>query len=295
MKWIQQYIDYKGITVYNFEKKLGTRSTIHKAIKSNSKLRSDILSKIIETFSDIRAEWLLTGEGEMIKETPQKQPIMSKNSLIKQNILQYIDYKRITKYKFYKLTGITRGFLDSSSGSSEETIAKFIAYFKDVNISWLLTGEGEMLKETPQNQPIKLPKTPQKKISTDPRIYEIQELTAQLHLTAFGIGKDLGIATETIKNIIINGPRATRSKTLAIVLKYLHQKAGHTGTAELAEEFILKEPTTNYLKINEFNKLSIEEKLTHLHKQLITHDKKTAIGLKSVELILKTVTNRQKL
>jgi len=205
MKWIQQYIDYKGITVYNFEKKLGTRSTIHKAIKSNSKLRSDILSKIIETFSDIRAEWLLTGEGEMLKNTPQK------------------------------------------------------------------------------------------KISTDPRIYEIQELTAQLHLTAFGIGKDLGIATETIKNIIINGPRATRSKTLAIVLKYLHQKAGHTGTTELAEEFILKEPTTNYLKINEFNKLSIEEKLTHLHKQLITHDKKTAIGLKSVELILKTVTNRQKL
>ena len=216
MKWIQQYIDYKGITVYNFEKKLGTRSTIHKAIKSNSKLRSDILSKIIETFSDIRAEWLLTGEGEMLKETPQKQPI-------------------------------------------------------------------------------KLLKTPQKKISTDPRIYEIQELTAQLHLTAFGIGKDLGIATETIKNIIINGPRATRSKTLAIVLKYLHQKAGHTGTTELAEEFILKEPTTNYLKINEFNKLSIEEKLTHLHKQLITHDKKAAIGLKSVELILKTITNKQKI
>ena len=220
---------------------------------------------------------------------------MSKKSLIKRNILQYIDYKRITKYKFYQLTGITRGFLDSSSGSSEETIAKFIAYFKDVNISWLLTGEGNMLKETTLIQTVKLSKTPPKKTSTDPRIFEIQDLTTQLDLTAFGIGKDLGISTETIKNIIYNGPRATRSKTLAIVLRYMQQKAGHTGNTNLREEFISISTPNSKLKAEQFNKLSIEKKLNHLHKQLLRHDKKADLGLKSMEFLLKTISNKQKI
>lgn len=219
---------------------------------------------------------------------------MSKNSLIKQNILQYIDYKGITKYRFYQLTGITRGFLDSSSGSSEETIAKFITYFKDVNISWLLTGEGNMLKETESKQKLNYLKIPQKKITADPRIYEIQELATQLELTAFRISKDLGISIQTIKNILSNGPRATRSKIITTVLKYLQQKAGHTGTIELAKQFTLTNTPEKQLKITEFSKLSIEEKLNQLYNQLQKHDKKTDIGLKSIELILKKVSAKEK-
>lgn len=73
---------------------------------------------------------------------------MQENSLIKKNILQFIDYKRISKYKFYQETGITRGVLDQKNGISEENIARFLAYYKDVDANWLLTGRGEMLKKS---------------------------------------------------------------------------------------------------------------------------------------------------
>lgn len=66
-------------------------------------------------------------------------------SPIKKRILQYIDIKDISVYKFYKESAITRGILAQSNGISEENIAKFLAYANDVNPSWLLTGAGEIL------------------------------------------------------------------------------------------------------------------------------------------------------
>ena len=220
---------------------------------------------------------------------------MPKNSLIKRNILQYIDYKGISKYKFYKLTGITRGFLDSPSGSSEETIAKFISYFKDVDISWLLTGKGNMLKKPENKQKLNHPVPAQKKIIADPRIYEIQELASQLDLTSFGISKDLGISYQTIDNILLNGPRATRSKTLNEVLSYLQHKAGHTGTIELKKEFVIISSEESIKKAAAFNKLSIEEKLNELYKQIEHHHKKTDVAVKFIELIHKKISSKEKL
>lgn len=72
---------------------------------------------------------------------------MQEKSLIKQNILQFIDTKGISKYKFYQKTGITRGVLDQNNGMSEENTTRFLACFPEVNPEWLITGQGEMLKK----------------------------------------------------------------------------------------------------------------------------------------------------
>jgi repressor LexA len=73
---------------------------------------------------------------------------MQEKSLIKKNILHFIDFKGITKYKFYQDTGITRGILDQNNGMSEENTAIFLAYYSEVNSEWLLTGRGSMLKSS---------------------------------------------------------------------------------------------------------------------------------------------------
>ena len=72
---------------------------------------------------------------------------MQEKSLIKKNILQYLELKGISKYKFYQDTGVTRGVLDQNNGISEDNMLKFLAYFSDVNPEWFLTGEGSMLRE----------------------------------------------------------------------------------------------------------------------------------------------------
>ena len=68
-------------------------------------------------------------------------------SPIKQNILLYLERKGVTPYEFYKESGVTRGILQQNNGISEENIARFLAYATDVNIEWLLTGTGSMLKD----------------------------------------------------------------------------------------------------------------------------------------------------
>ncbi|MDR0872546.1 MAG: hypothetical protein LBN27_03630 [Prevotellaceae bacterium] len=76
---------------------------------------------------------------------------MQEKSLIKKNILKYLDFKGVSKYKFYQETGITRGVLDQNNGMSEENTAKFLAYYNDVATDWLLLGRGEMLKNSNKN------------------------------------------------------------------------------------------------------------------------------------------------
>lgn len=66
----------------------------------------------------------------------------------KERILQYLDYKGVTITKFLKETGIKRGFLDTDklkSAVSDVFLAIIIATYPDINLIWLITGNGEML------------------------------------------------------------------------------------------------------------------------------------------------------
>ncbi len=71
---------------------------------------------------------------------------MREISVIKQRILLYLDFKGITKYKFYQETGVTNGILSQSNGISEDNLLKFLSAYRDISLDWLLTGEGEMLR-----------------------------------------------------------------------------------------------------------------------------------------------------
>lgn len=71
---------------------------------------------------------------------------MQKKSPIKENIIKYLEFRNITRYKFYQKSGITRGILDQETGISEENISKFLACYPEVDVNWLLTSEGQMIK-----------------------------------------------------------------------------------------------------------------------------------------------------
>ena len=82
------------------------------------------------------------------------------NSIIKQRILQYLEFKGITKYKFYKEAKVTSGILSQGNGIAEDNLLKFCFYAPDINAEWLLMGRGEMINQDvePELMPAKTKK-----------------------------------------------------------------------------------------------------------------------------------------
>ena len=65
---------------------------------------------------------------------------------IQERILQYLENKDITPYKFCKDLGFPMGYLNKRGVIGTDKYLKIIKYCKDLSPEWLLTGEGDMLK-----------------------------------------------------------------------------------------------------------------------------------------------------
>lgn len=90
MHWLKKFIDYKGLSVLSFEKSIATRSAIDKAIKNSSNLRSSLLAKIIEVYPDIEPHWLLTGQGNMLKNNT-KEVLEIKKTVTEKELQTVVD------------------------------------------------------------------------------------------------------------------------------------------------------------------------------------------------------------
>lgn len=68
----------------------------------------------------------------------------------KDRILHFIDFKGITKTTFLNETNIKRGFLDKdklSASVSDLLLEKIISTYPEIDLLWLITGRGNMLKQ----------------------------------------------------------------------------------------------------------------------------------------------------
>ncbi|MBQ0128807.1 MAG: hypothetical protein KBT57_03120 [bacterium] len=70
----------------------------------------------------------------------------------KSNLLKYLDLANEKKKDFYLKTKLSNGFLDKNENISSNNIEIIISVYRDLNLYWLITGEGEMLRdERPQS------------------------------------------------------------------------------------------------------------------------------------------------
>lgn len=64
--------------------------------------------------------------------------------MIRERLIKYLENKGVSKYRFYQETGLSNGFLDKE-GSIRSDICEKISYqYPDLNLNWLLTGNGNM-------------------------------------------------------------------------------------------------------------------------------------------------------
>lgn len=123
-----------------------------------------------------------------------------------QRIMQFIEYKGISKYKFYQETGLSNGFLDKGENMGSDKCEKIIYVYPEINSEWLLTGRGPMLKENvykesePDIQILHHPKVPDKKV--EQQAIKLYDVAAAANLRTLFDNKDQNILGEiTIPDI----------------------------------------------------------------------------------------------
>lgn len=67
---------------------------------------------------------------------------------IQERLRKYIEVKSLTPKQFEQISGLSNGsFSKLSDNTRRSTVNRISIAFPDLNTSWLLTGEGEMLKQ----------------------------------------------------------------------------------------------------------------------------------------------------
>ena len=71
------------------------------------------------------------------------------DSTVKERLIEYIKFKKISKSEFGRRIGVSNAYISSMRKSMDPDKIKSISLnFPDLNIGWLLTGEGEMLTQS---------------------------------------------------------------------------------------------------------------------------------------------------
>lgn len=65
----------------------------------------------------------------------------------KEKILHYLEYKGISKNKFYQKTGLSVGFLDSGSSLGVDKLKLIIDNYHDLNLEWFFDDNSPMLHQ----------------------------------------------------------------------------------------------------------------------------------------------------
>lgn len=107
--------------------------------------------------------------------------------MIKERVIQVANYKGIKKETFFSRIGTTsanfRGKAKKTPLNSS-TIENILSEFPDVNLEWLITGIGEMLKPesikvyTNRNNPVKASGSSSTNDSRNVRLYDVNKITS---------------------------------------------------------------------------------------------------------------------
>lgn len=143
---ISTFIAYSGKNISELSRFVGfkTPQALRELLAGNTKTLSEsALHKISTAYPEINVDWLQTGEGEMLR----KEFCNEQSVEIKDRLKHYLTFKKLSVREFERLCGLSNGVASRISKSTNPSTLRRIENNSDLNIDWLLTGEGEMLRK----------------------------------------------------------------------------------------------------------------------------------------------------
>lgn len=142
---IRRFLKDRKITIQSFEATIGKTNGYLSHTKSPT---AGVLADVVMAYPDLNLEWLVTGEGGMLK-TESDNSIQIEDP-VKQRIISLLNEKEISIIELSKgdkalLRRLDRQ-INEDAAITTDTLMIVLTEFADVSAEWLLTGIGEMLK-----------------------------------------------------------------------------------------------------------------------------------------------------
>ncbi|WP_103327983.1 helix-turn-helix domain-containing protein [Bacteroidetes bacterium endosymbiont of Geopemphigus sp.] len=171
---ILEYIDFKLIKKNDFLKKIKLSATNFHGKNAKSELGGDKIFEILRCFPEISPEWLITGRGNIIRKLRDEKLINVEKHINENTLFQGKEIKieksrnqnnfsfsvrlnsilknyKVSGYKLSKEFNLAESTISNyRSGKSfpaSEFLIKLGEKYENLNLNWLITGDGHMLRE----------------------------------------------------------------------------------------------------------------------------------------------------
>ena len=122
----------------------------------------------------------------------------------KERLNKYLEIKGISKGQFYRDTALNRGLIDADKLHQElssDKIATIIAVYKDIDLNWLITGNGDMIKSVIPQEHTYITHINQSKVSE--KVEEVQYVPYYSFEATAGIFEQYDISEYEIGRIVV--------------------------------------------------------------------------------------------
>lgn len=161
------YMKYKHLNDNKVTEQIKlSNGVIGKSRKEGRDLSDKVIEKILSYYSDLNSNWLLYGEGDMLKHKTNSNPIekhqapkgykkgpykntcATENLSVQERLDIFIKSKGLGRYQFEMKVGLPQSYVANVRQAPHPEKVKLISdAFPDLSIEWLITGKGEMIKQ----------------------------------------------------------------------------------------------------------------------------------------------------